>query len=356
MIVHYTIRSMTFAIFVSSFVLMVGLGALALYLFPRWGLMDRPGRYGHLRSPIPYPGGIAIVLAFLANVFLFLPVFEGNAVLISVLAGVSILGFTCFLDDRFGLSPQLRLFVQILVAVLLILGGIGVTSITNPFGDPLVLDSLDIPLTLGSFSFTLTVFADLLTVLWVVMMINAFNWIDGVPGMASASAAVSSLILLLLSMRPDFHFVDQTLSITLSAMVLGLSLGFLVFDFPKPKMLMGDTGSMFLGFILAVTALISGGKIATTVLVLGFPLLDFVGVIGRRLLKGQSPFRGDLGHFHHRLLNAGLGERQVVLLFAGIGALFGSLSLLLHTEGKIIAFGAIVAIMLLLFTWLYWKK
>lgn len=335
---------------------MIALGCLALRFFPRLGLMDRPERYGHMRSSIPYPGGIAMVLAFLANVFLFLPVFEGNGVLVSLLAGASILAFTCFLDDRWGLSPQLRLFIQILVAVLLVLGGIGITSITNPFGDPLVLDALNIPLALGSFSFTLTLFADLLTVLWVVMMINAFNWIDGVPGMASASAVVSSFILLLLSMRPEFHYVDQTLSITLSAMVLGVSLGFLIFDFPKPKMLMGDTGSMFLGFILAVTALISGGKIATTVLVLGFPLLDFIGVIGRRLLKGLSPFRGDLGHFHHRLLNAGLSDRQVVLMFAGTGALFGSLSLLLHTEGKIIAFGAILLVMLLLFIVLYWKK
>ncbi len=347
---------MSFTIFLTSLGFTSAFGWMVLRLFPRLGLMDRPERYGHNRAAIPYPGGVATFFAFLASAVLFLPVFEGSAVLSSVLAGASILAFTCFLDDRFGLSPYLRLFVQILVAIVVVMGGIGISSITNPFGGALVLDSINIPFELGNFAFTLTLFADLLTVVWVVTMVNAFNWIDGVPGMANASAAVSSFILLMLSMRPDFHYVDQTLSITLSAIILGLSLGFLIFDFPKPKMLMGDTGSMLLGFLLAVTAIISGGKIATTILVLGFPILDFIFVILRRLLKGQSPFKGDLWHFHHRLLKAGLSERQVVILFALTGALFGSLSLLLHTEGKLIAFAAIAAVMMLLLTLLYWKK
>ncbi len=346
----------TMSIFLTSLGFTVAFGWLALKLFPCLGLMDRPQRYGLSRAAIPYPGGIASFFAFLASAFSFLPVFEGRAVLISVLAGASLLAFTCFWDDRKGLPASFRLFIQILVALFLVIGGIGISSITNPFGDPFVLDSVNIPVSLGDFAFTLTLFADLVTILWVVMMINAFNWIDGIPGMANASAAVSAFILLLLSMRPDFHYVDQTLAITLSAITLGLALGFLIFDFPKPRMLMGDTGSMLLGFLLAVTALISGGKIATTVLVLGFPILDFAAVIGRRLLKGQSPFKGDLWHFHHRLLKAGLSERQVVILFAGTGAVFGCLSLLLHTEGKLLVFTMIALVMFLLLFLLYWKK
>lgn len=350
----------TLQIFLSSFALTVLFSFVVLKLFKRWKILDRPEKYGLTRGPIPYPGGIAIFFAFLASAGLFLPVSEAQAgvqsVLVAVLAGASLLCFTCFWDDRRGLSPVLRLFVHILIALFLVIGGIGISSITNPFGPPLILDSLNIPLSIGDFAFTFTVFADLLTIAWVVTMINAFNWIDGVPGMSSASAAVSSFILLMLSLRPDFHAVDQTLAITLSAIILGLSLGFLIFDFPKPRMLMGDTGSMLLGFLIAVTAIVSGGKIATTVLVLGFPILDFAVVIGRRLVKGQSPFRGDLGHFHHRLLAAGLSERQVVILFAGTGAVFGALSLLLQTEGKLIAFAAIAFVMMLLLSLLYRKK
>lgn len=346
----------TLSIFLSSFALTTGFSIAVSKLFKHWKILDRPERYGHKRAPIPYPGGVAIFFAFLASVFLFLPVFEGQAILSSVLAGASLLCFTCFWDDRRGLPPLLRLGVHTLVAIFLVIGGIGISSITNPFGTPLILDSMNIPFSFGDFAFTFTVFADLLTIAWVVTMINAFNWIDGVPGMASASAAVSSFILLTLSLRPDFHAVDQTLAITLSAITLGLSLGFLIFDFPKPKMLMGDTGSMLFGFLIAVTAIISGGKIATAILVLGFPMLDFAVVIGRRVLKGQLPWRGDLGHFHHRLLAAGLSERQVVILFAGTGASFGGLSLLLHTEGKLIAFAGIALVMILLLTFLYRKK
>lgn len=310
--------------------------------------MDRPERYGHKRASVPYPGGVALFLAFLVNALIFLPVFSKSSPLMFALLGAAtILAVTCFWDDRRGLSPYFRLFVQGLAALIMIVGGLGITSITNPFGAPIILDSLQIPLSFGSYTFVLSVFADFLTLVWVVAMINAFNWIDGVPGMVSGSTVVSSAILLLLSMRPGFHFVDQSLAITLSSILLGLSLAFFLFDFPPPRILMGDTGAMLLGLLVAVTAMISGGKIATTILVLGFPLLDFVWVILRRILKGQSPFKGDLWHFHHRFLKAGFSERAVVILFLCSGAFFGGTALLLHTEGKLFALGAVFLFMLL---------
>jgi UDP-GlcNAc:undecaprenyl-phosphate/decaprenyl-phosphate GlcNAc-1-phosphate transferase len=332
---------------------------LALKFFPRFGLMDRPERYGHDRAPIPYPGGVAVFFAVIASVLTFLNL---SWMLGAVLLGGTLLAGVSFLDDRYGLSPFLRLAVQFIAAALLVLGGIGISTISNPFGAPLVLDawniplSLDLPFLLEDLTWTFTVVADLLVIFWVVSMVNAFNWIDGVPGMSSSVAAVAALALLILSVRPDFHYLDQTLAITLSAVTLGVASGFLIFDFPKPKMLIGDTGSMLLGFLLAVTAIVSGGKIATTILVLGFPILDFAWVIGRRVVKGQSPFHGDLWHFHHRLLKAGFSERKVVVFFALTAAVFGGLALLLHTEGKAVAFSAILAMMVLLAMVLYMKK
>lgn len=333
---------MPYAILFSSFGFSFLLSFLAWKCFPKLGLMDRPERYGHKRDPIPYPSGAALVAAVVLSMLIFLPL---NAMVTSVLSGVVMLGITAFVDDRRGLSPYFRFVVQILAAVLIILGGVGIASISNPFGDPIVLDAFNLEWTVMSWTVTITVLADLLTIAWLVVMINAFNWIDGVPGMANAVAAVAALILLLLSIRPDFHFVDQSLAISLSAIVLGASLGALIFDFPPPKMLLGDTGSMLLGFLLAVTAMISGGKIATTILVLGFPILDFLWVIGRRILKGQSPFKGDLGHFHHRLQNAGLSNRRIVILFTLVSLLFGSLSLTLHTGGKVVAFVGVLVCM-----------
>lgn len=343
----------TLLIIITALGFSVSFSWIALKLFPKLGWMDKPEKYGIKRKPIPYPGGLAVFLAIMCATLTFLPI---DRALASVLMGAVLLTAVNFMDDRMGLSPILRLSIQFVAAALLVIGGIGMTSISNPFGDPIILDTLNLPITLGDLNFTFTVFADLLTVFWVVTMINAFNWIDGVPGMSSSVAAVSALTLLLLSARPDFHYLDQTLSITLSAIVLGAALGFLIFDFPKPKMLIGDTGSMLLGFLLAVTAIISGGKIATTMLVLGFPILDFVWVIGRRVVKGQSPFHGDLWHFHHRLLKAGMSERKVVVFFALTAGIFGALALQLSTDGKALAFAGILALMFLLAILLYWKK
>lgn len=345
--------TLCFVLFSTAFALTFAFAFFAHRWFPKWGLMDRPERYGHQRAPIPYPGGIALVLGILLTALSFLSI---NTLLGSVLLAATLLAVTCFWDDRRGLSPYLRLAIQVVAAILLVLGGLGVSSITNPFGAPLVLDAWQIPISLADLTFTFTVFADLLTIVWVVTMVNAFNWIDGVPGMASGLSSVAAFVLLALSLRPGFHSTDQTLAVAFSAMLLGASLAFLYWDFPKPKMLMGDTGSMVLGFLLAVTALISGGKIATTVLVLGFPLLDFGWVIGRRLLKGQSPFRGDLWHFHHRLQKAGYSDRTIVVFFSLISAVFGSVALLLHTEGKLLALVLMLSFMVLLALLLYSKK
>jgi len=340
-------------ILLCSFGLTVIFSLLALRFFPVLGLMDRPERYGHDRKPIPYPGGVAVVLAILLTSALFL---KENPLIVSLMSAMIILGLTCFLDDRRGLSPVLRLGVQLLAGFLLIVGGLGISSITNPFGGAIPLDLVNLPFYLGSWTFTFTLFADVLTLVWLMTMVNAFNWIDGIPGMANSVAAVASLVLLLLSMRPGFHSVDQSFAVALSAMVLGASLAFLIFDFPPPRMLMGDTGSMLLGFLLAVTALISGGKIATTILVLGFPLLDFLWVIARRVFKGQSPFKGDLWHFHHRLQKAGYSDRTIVLFFGGASAVFGALALSLHTEGKLFVLAGIFAFMLGLVGVLYFRK
>ncbi len=336
-----------------AFILSLILSLGVLRFFPNWNLLDKPELYGHKRKPIPYPGGVAPLFAILITLLVFLPL-EGT--LFSLVLGALLLAFICFLDDRFSLSPVLRLGVQFFVALLLVIGGIGMSSISGPFGTIIALDQWSWIINVGEFSFTFTLFADLLTVIWVMVMINAFNWIDGVPGMTASVSSVAAFVLLLLSLRPEFHYLDQSLAITLSSVILGASLAFLIFDFPPPKILMGDTGSMLLGFFLAVTAIISGGKIATTVLVLGFPILDFAWVILRRILKGQSPFKGDLWHFHHRLLNAGFTSRQVVLFFSVTSALFGALALFLQTEGKVFVFIVILFLMSALSGLLYFKR
>lgn len=340
-------------IFFFTFILTLILGWMALMLFPKLGLMDRPERYGHDRPPIPYPGGVVI---FLVLIFAFLFLIPGSKSLTALLLGMIFLTLVNFWDDRRGLPPLFRLLAQGLAALALVAGGVGIMSLTNPFGPSFHLDQWVVQFEWHHYLVSFTVLSAIFTMLWVMMMVNAFNWIDGVPGMTSGVAVVASLILLALSLRPDFHSVDQTLAISLSAAIFGVSLGFFIFDFPPPRMLIGDTGSMLLGYVLAATAIISGGKVATLLLVMGFPILDFVWVILRRISQKKSPFKGDLWHFHHRFLKAGYSERSVVLFFVVSAALFGALSFFFSTLGKIIVFSVILLVMACIAASLYFKR
>lgn len=306
--------------------------------------MDRPERYGHKRAPIPYPAGVAPVMVIFFLLLAFLP---WDKSLGFILLGAVLIFVTSFWDDRLGLPPVLRLGVQIAAALCLVAADLGMSSLSNPFGAPFVLDAWQIPFHIGAWQFTFTPFSDVLTVLWVLVLVNAFNWIDGVAGMANGVAIASSGIILLLSLKANFHSVDQTMVIVLATSVLGAALGLFPFNFPPARVLLGDTGSMTFGFLIATMAIASGGKIATTVLVLSLPLLDFVWVIARRWWTGQSIFKGDLAHFHHRLMDRGLSERQVVIFFTFTSALFGSMALLLHTQGKVWAFIGIGCFMIL---------
>lgn len=329
----------------TAFVLTVVLCILALKIFPRMGLLDKPHRYGLKRKPIPYPGGLCIIAAFFITVGLF---FEMNRELFSVLLGVFILGLTCFLDDRYRLSPFLRLGVQFLVGFIVVAGGIGVHSITNPLGGSVPLDRWEFSVVLGTTAYTFHLLNVLFTVFWIVAMINTMNWIDGLNGLPSGISTIGFFVLFLLSIRPNFHAVDQSAVAHLSLVLAVIALAFWFFDFAPAKMLMGDTGSMFFGFMLAVLAIFSGGKIATAFLVMGFPILDAVWVIARRIWRRQSPFKGDLKHLHHRLLEAGFSERQALILIYMLCAGFGSVALFLGSIQKLVAIFFMIAVMVVL--------
>lgn len=303
----------------------------ALWFFPKIGLLDKPHQYGLNRAPIPYSGGLILFGVFLILVLLLLPLEKH---LIGVLAAAGMIVAVSFLDDRYGLNPFLRLGIQVLAAGMVVFSGVGIVSISNPFGGVISLEAWTIPLTM----------------LWIVAMINTMNWLDSVPGLVSGISTIGAGVLFLLAIRPNFHYIDQTQAAILAVVVAGSAFAFWWFDLHPPKILMGDTGSMFLGFMLAILAIFSGGKIATAFLVMGFPLLDFAWVIARRLWKGQSLFKGDRFHFPHRLLRAGFSERQSAFLIYAICILFGGTALFLGSSQKLVAIGVMVVLMALLGT------
>jgi len=318
----------------------------ALKLFPKWGLMDRPEKYGLNRKPIPYYGGAAIFVGFTVSVLLFVKM---DATLAGFLAAGALIAVISFIDDYRGLSPVLRLFVQILAALTLVAVGVGIQSISNPLGDPLILDQWKIALTLDQI-YQISVLGALFTVVWVVLIVNTMNFLDGLNGLSSGVAVIAAFSLFLLSVRPGIHYdiVSQIPVATMSIILFSCALAFWIFDFYPAKILMGDTGSMFLGFVLATLAIFSGGKIATAFLVMGFPLLDAIWVVLRRIFSGKSPMKGDNKHLHHRLLEIGLSDRKALMLIYALCTVFGGIAVLLEGRQKLYAILVMVVFMILM--------
>lgn len=321
---------------------------LAVQLFPRWGLLDFPARYGLERPRIPYPTGVIPVLLFTTFFLIFAPWTLQN---LSIVVAVLLLGLSSFLDDRRPLPALLRLPVHIGVSLFIFASGSRIYSLTSPLplltqGDIISLDSITIAVPLFG---VLPVLSGLFTILWLGLTINALNWFDGIPGQVSVLATIgfATIGLLALSSR-----VDQPGLALLAFLLTGIAAGGMFFDLPRPRVLMGDTGAMFYGLLLGVLTIYAGGKVATAFLVLGVPLVDFIIVAARRIAAGHSPFRsrGHDEHLHHRLLHCGWQPEQIILLTALVGAAFGITALFLDTFAKFIA-GSLLFILILGLSW-----
>ncbi|HBB02247.1 MAG: glycosyl transferase family protein, UDP-N-acetylglucosamine:undecaprenyl-P N-acetylglucosaminyl 1-P transferase [Candidatus Peregrinibacteria bacterium GW2011_GWF2_38_29] len=325
---------------------------LAVKIFPKLGMLDRPWKYGLKRERIPYYGGIAIYLTFITAVLMFLP-FDRQVA--GVLIGGSMIFIVSLLDDIFDVKPVIRLIVQVLAACILILSGIGILSISNPFGGaPFILDAQKFEFVIFGIKMSFALLSAIFTIIWVILIINTINFLDGVPGMVSGTSTIAGFAIFLLAIRPG-NLVDQHAVALMAGVIAITALSFLIFDFHPPKILMGDTGSMFLGFILATLAIYSGGKVATAFLVLGFPILDAVWAIFRRLLSGKSPFKGDLGHFHHRLIAIGLSERKAMLTIYFVSLVFGGIAVFIGSGQKLVAI-IIMAILMVLIGFVMAKR
>lgn len=323
-----------------ALILTVILSLLALKIFPRLGLMDRPQKYGLNRAPIPYYGGLVIYVAFLVSVFAFVPL-ERHVV--GLLCGATLIVAVGFLDDLFSLNPFIRLFAQGVAALMLAFFGIGILSINLPFLGVLDLNHWIVD--------GVPLLAVLFTVFWVMMIVNAMNFVDGVSGINSGVSFVAGITMFFLSINPLLHedLASQHGVALISLILAMVSLGFLLFDFPRARILMGDTGSTFLGFLIATLAIFSGGKVATAFLVIGLPILDMIWVVGRRILSGQKFWKGDLKHLHHRLMGRGFSERKVVLFYLSVTAIFGFSAVhLVSSQQKFFVMIALVLMMLLL--------
>ncbi|PID70663.1 hypothetical protein CSB37_01095 [bacterium DOLZORAL124_38_8] len=316
-------------IFVLGTILSAGVVFLAVQYFPKLNLLDFPERYGLKRAKIPYPGGLALFPLFAGGLLWFDVALYPVVILLSILTAIS------FADDRHNLPVLPRLITQIGLAVALILLGIKISQVS----DPLNQTNLTLPL-VGQW---------IITIGWCVFLPNALNWFDGLKGLCVGTAGIGFLALGVLSLFwPELFFDPAQITATKSTFWLaGICLGAFPFFF-RGRILLGDTGSQTLGFLLAVFSIISGAKIATTLIVLAIPILDTIIVMLRRIfIDKKSPFKGDLNHFHHQLAQK-FGEPKSVLLLCGITTILGALAAFLHGFTKMITLGIVGVFILVL--------
>jgi UDP-GlcNAc:undecaprenyl-phosphate/decaprenyl-phosphate GlcNAc-1-phosphate transferase len=297
----------------------------------RVGIVDKP-RPGEVQSRvIPRTGGYALFAAFLGasivGAILIPRSSEESWRLLGVLLGAVAVLPLAFLDDRRRLGPLPQLLGQIAIASIPISFGVVVESIATPFWGVLPLPVwLIVPFTM----------------LWIVGMINTINLVDVMDGLAAGITAIAAAVLLV---REVLHFAQYDLAILPTALV-GVCLGFLLHNFPPARIFMGSSGALLLGYALATLSIMGGAKVATALLVLGVPIADVAWVIVRRVSAGRMPMRGgDRQHLPQRLHAAGLSQRQIVLGFYVLCAAFGIAAIGLTSEQKLLAFGALAAVM-----------
>ncbi len=315
----------------------------------RLGAIDRPtgGRKLHAR-PTARLGGLAVAVAFVASILIFVPI---DRRLVGLLAGAVVILAIGAIDDLRGLKPWVKLAGQFAAAGLTLAGGIGISAITNPFGHSLALDWGRFALHLGSLRFHITPIANLLSLIWIVGLINVINFLDGVDGLAGGVSAIAAFILFLLALS-----VHQPLVAVMALVLAGSALGFLPYNFAPASIFLGDSGAYFLGLILALLAIYSGGKLATAFLVLGFTIIDGLLTVLRRIYHRNSPFKADRTHLHHLLLDYGLSQRQTVLALYLLSLVFGLVALLASALIKLIAVIVLALLVTILVTSLLQRR
>ncbi len=330
-----------FIIFTISLILSVFFTVAIKKVALFFNIVDKPnGRKIH-QVPIPLLGGAAVFLAFFIALFLFSDSFlAGNLELHHLLgffAGGLIIIIGGIVDDKCNLPARQQLLFPILAVLAVVIGGVEIDKITNPFGGYIVLGDL-------------VIVGPLLIAAWLLGMMYTTKLLDGVDGLVSGIGLIGSLIIFLFTLTTKYYQPDIALA---AAALAGAAGGFLIFNFNPAKIFLGEGGSLFFGYALGVLAIISGGKIAIALLIMGIPILDVAWTIIRRLWQGKNPFKfADKKHLHHRLLNLGLSQRQTVSVFYITSFIFGASGLFLQSRGKFFALALLLAIMLMLVLWL----
>ena len=323
---------------VIAYLIGVCLVPLVISFSKKEGLVDLPNERKIHTKPISRIGGVAIwastMLTFLCLVFL--SYYPYGSLLSGILLGSSLMFLLGLVDDIYNLDAKFKLFIQLAIATLVYLLGVQINSV--PF-----FGGID----LGLFSYPITI-------LWIVGVSNALNFIDGVDGLAGSVVTINAITLAIIavSMTPP-----NPMSALIGFILAGSMLAFLTYNFNPAKIFMGDSGALFSGFLLATISITGVMKAATLAILLPFlvlavPIIDITFSSVRRISKGKSPFVADAEHIHHKLLHAGFSQKKTVVILTSVAIIAGALASLFMGSNTIkhyfVYIIAIVIIMLLL--------
>lgn len=301
------------------------------------GAVDVPKDERKIHSkPMPRIGGLSFIIGFfVAIIFSLLTVKVDTSVnLVGFFIGSAIVAAVGFLDDIYHIKPWQKLLGQVIAAILVIISGLRICYINIPF------------ITLYGLNDVLSI---IITFFWIIGVTNALNLIDGLDGLATGVSAIATLALTIVFALNG----SGELPLLITVALLGGLVGFLPYNFNPAKTFMGDTGSNFLGFTLATVSMIGMAKtytlmaIVVPVVILGLPIFDTLFAICRRVLHHKSIMEADRGHIHHRLIDAGLSQKQAVLVLYGVTALLGILAVIILESNfwKVLILIAILAIL-----------
>lgn len=329
--------------FITALISTALLTPICINLLKRYGIVDDPKVRKHPAiihsKPIPRGGGIPLFAGALIAGLIFLPI---NKITGSIYIASFIALLIGILDDKYDISPYLRFSMNIVCAAIVVGAGISVSFITNPLGGILNLNELRFPFQILGIQGAI-VLSDIVAMLWIVWVMNMLNWSKGVDGQMPGIVAISACTIGILSLRFGVFDDFSQISTTLSFIISGAAIGFLIYNF-HPARIFPGYGATAIYLLLAVVSILSSAKLATAILVMGVPLADGAFTIGRRILTGHSPFWHDKKHLHHLLLSSGLGQRRIALFYWIISAIFGGASLFLSSRGKIFAIIMLVII------------
>ncbi|MDD2656966.1 MAG: MraY family glycosyltransferase [Patescibacteria group bacterium] len=347
-----------FFYFTFTFVVSVVATFLVATIMRKLEIVDKAGkekRKIHKKS-IALGGGLSIFFSFFLSV-LIAWIFADNFTyeifgrnLFGLFLGSFVLVLGGLLDDKYVLRPKLQILFPFLATIIIIFSGIGPHVISNPFGGYLPLDFWKI--SFGSLG-TFVVVADLLVFFWLMGMMFTTKFLDGLDGLVSGVVSIGAVVLFFFSLQRQWYQPDVAM---LAIILAGATLGFLVWNWFPAKIFLGEGGSLLTGFLLGTLAIISGGKIAITLLIMAVPILDVARVIVIRIKNKKPIYVGDNEHLHFRLLASGLSQKQAVLLLYALSLAFGLTALFLQSSQKFWALLLLFVIMVLLGLWFSKKR